>query len=302
LETKDFLDYLLARGCSNNTIKAYAGDLENFATFITEKKLRCTSVTPRIVQEYVNQISLPDPATGAKLSPATVWRRLASISSFYEWLRMQRNGKFHNPVQAIARPRVRRGSPKAIDDRQIQILLQQVTVPRDRAFIALLISSGLRLSELHQLNRDTIRVEKKQLSDGQIRVLGVGSVIGKGGKERIFLVDRPTLETIGTYLRSRRDTVDALFVSNRRQRLSRREIQHIFSKWCRKLNLPSYHVHQCRHSACERLANAGIPSIVLKELMGHASFTTTQGYFRIKRQRLAAEYFAAMELINPSVG
>ena len=300
MNTSDFLDYLLARGCSENTIKAYRGDLDNFETFVKVRQLRCTSVTPKILQDYVNQISLPDPTTGTKLSPATVWRRLASISSFYEWLRMQRNGKLHNPVKAIARPRLRRGTSKAIDDRQIEILLEQVTNARDKAFIFLFITSGLRLSELFQLNRDSIRVEKKQLPDGQFRVLGLATVTGKGNKERLVLVDRPTLEVIGAYLRSRRDDIDALFISNRRQRLSRREMQHIFRKWCRRLSLPDYHIHQLRHSYAERLANAGIRSIVLKELMGHASFNTTQGYFRIKRQRLAAEYFAAMELINPS--
>ncbi len=299
LNTKDFLDYLSARGCSENTLKAYAGDLGNFEQFLKAKQLRCTSVTPKILQQYVHQISQPEPISGKKLSPSTIWRRLASISSFYEWLRLQRNGKLHNPVKAIGRPRLRRGSPQAIDEAQLQTLLAQVSDLRDRAIIALLVGSGLRLSELFQLNRDTITVEQKQLADGQVRVLGIGTVIGKGNKERIFLIDRPTLEVVVQYLRTRSDAYPPLFVSNRRQRLSRREIQHIFKKWCRRLNLPAYKVHQTRHSYAERLANAGIPSIVLKELMGHASFSTTQGYFRIKRPRLTAEYFAAMELLAP---
>jgi site-specific recombinase XerD len=300
MDIKGFLDYLLARGCSSNTLAAYAGDLAQFETFLKERKLRCTSVKPKLVQEYVNLISRPDPAAGTKLAPATVWRRLASLSTFYEWLRIQRDGKQHNPVKAVARPRLRRGSPKAIDETQLGILLEQVTDLSDKAIFSLLVASGLRLSELYQLNRDTITVERKQLPDGQTRVLGVGVVVGKGDKERTFLIDSRTLEIVVQYLRSRRDSCPALFVSNRRQRLSRREIQHIFKKWCRRLNLPDYHVHQTRHSYAQVLASAGIPSIVLKELMGHASFDTTQGYFRIKRQRLATEYFAAMELVNPS--
>jgi integrase/recombinase XerC len=301
MDTKDFMDYLLARGCSENTLKAYAGDLANFERFIRAKKLRCTSVTPKILQEYVREISLPDPGTGEKLAPSTIWRRLASISSFYEWLRMQRNWKLHNPVKAVGRPRLRRGIPKAIDDGQVEVLLSQISDLRDRALIGLFFSSGLRLSEVFQLNRDTIRVEQKKTADGELRILGIGNVIGKGDKERSFLVDKPTLEIISDYLRTRKDGEKALFISNRRRRLSRREMQHIFTKWCAKLNLPNYHLHQTRHSYAERLANAGIPSIVLKELMGHASFSTTQGYFRIKRQRLTSEYFAAMELINPPV-
>lgn len=301
MDTKDFMDYLVARGCSENTLKAYAGDLANFERFVKAKGLRCTSVTPKILQEYVCQIRLPDPATGHELAASTIWRRLACISRFYEWLRMQRNGKLHNPVKAIDRPRFRRGDPKAIDDREIEMLLDQITDLRDKALIALFISTGLRLSEVYQLNRNTIQVEHKKTADGEVRVLGVGSVIGKGDKERLFLVDRLTLESIGAYLRARRDDGEPLFISNRRQRLSRREMQHIFKKWCAKLKLPDYHIHQLRHSYAERLANAGIPSLVLKKLMGHASFSTTQGYFEIKRQRLASEYFAAMELVSPPV-
>ena len=141
----------------------------------------------------------------------------------------------------------------------------------------LFVTSGLRLAELHQLNRDSINVERKEQSDGSIRVLGSGSVIGKGNKERVFLTDFPTLQVLGDYLRTRHDTCNALFISNRRIRLSRREIQYVLERWCKRLALPPFFCHALRHTYATRLANAGLPSITLKDLMGHASFDTTQG-------------------------
>jgi site-specific recombinase XerC len=298
MNVNDFLNYISARGFSPNTIRAYRADLKQFETFLRLRNIRVTAVHPKLIQEYANRLALPS-GDGQAPSAATVWRKLASISSYFEYLRVQSNGKINNPVDGVARPRLRRGVPKGIDEGELQRIISSISNVRDRAVVLLFVSSGLRLAELHQLNRDSITVERKQIPDGSTRVLGMGTVVGKGGKQRMFLLDAAALETLGEYLRTRHDNCAALFTSNRGLRLSCREIQYIFTKACERLGLPRLHIHQLRHSYAERLANAGIPSIVLKELMGHASFSTTQGYFRIKRQKLATEYFAAMELVTP---
>lgn len=286
---EDFLTYLSARNLSPNTIAAYRSDLLQFQEFLRRTGTRITGVTPKLIQSYMNEL------TGKANSARTVWRKLASISSFYQFLRVQSDGRVRNPVSLVLRPKFRRQNPSPIEDRQLAQLLDSITDIRDRALILLFLSSGLRLAELLQLNRDSIQVERKKEADGRERVIGVGTVIGKGNKQRTFLTDVDTLAALAAYLRTRRDSCPALFISNRRDRLSRRETQHILEKWCKRAGLPRFHVHSMRHSYATRLANAGIPAIILKELMGHASFETTQGYFRIKRQRLAAEYFAAME-------
>ncbi|HZQ25295.1 MAG TPA: tyrosine-type recombinase/integrase [Terriglobales bacterium] len=292
---KEFVEYLTARGCSGNTVSAYRTDLQQFEMFLRDHRVRCTAVQPRHIQEFSQY--LIEARGGHPLAPATIWRKLASVSSYYEFIRYRSNGKINNPVPGVPRPRRRRSQPNAIDEAAIQQVLAGISNVRDRAMVCVFLASGLRLAELHGLNRDSISVERKPMPDGSIRVLGVGSVIGKGNKQRLFLVDLGALDVLTQYLRTRHDACPALFISNRGQRISRREIQHIFSMACEHVGLPRHHVHQLRHAYAERLANAGIPAIVLKDLMGHASFNTTQGYFRIKRQRLTSEYFAAMELV-----
>lgn len=294
MNTKEFLDYIAAKGYSTNTVKAYHSDLLDFEAFLQARHVRATAARPQLIQEYVRELG----SRSEKLSPNTIWRRLATLSCYYEFLRVQTDGKVHNPVRAVARPRRRRGDPKGIEDENLEQLLSGVTSVRDKAILTLFVTTGLRLAELHQLNRDSINVERKQQPDGSVRVLGSGTVIGKGNKERVFLTDLPTLQVLSDYLRTRHDSCTALFISNRRIRLSRREIQYILERWCKRLGLPPVACHSLRHTYATRLANAGLPSITLKDLMGHASFDTTQGYFRIKKQKLATDYFAAMELIT----
>jgi integrase/recombinase XerC len=109
-----------------------------------------------------------------------------------------------------------------------------------------------------------------------------------------------TVNCVIEYLKQRGiDDHPALFISGRRKRLSRRSIQDILHRWCMRLQLDHAHVHQLRHTFATRMANAGMSSTVLKDLLGHASFTATQRYFRIRPERLAREYFAAYEYLSP---
>jgi site-specific recombinase XerC len=124
----------------------------------------------------------------------------------------------------------------------------------------------------------------------------VGTVVGKGSKLRTFYVDSSTLPLLAEYLASRSDDNEALFLSERQQRISPRAVQYTLTSWCKKLGLPHLHPHRLRHSFASRLANAHIDHLQLKELMGHSDFNTTLGYFRILEQRTAQGYHAAMEL------
>ena len=114
----------------------------------------------------------------------------------------------------------------------------------------------------------------------------------------MFLVDLATVKLVAQYLASRgSDGVEALFVSQRRKRLSRRAIQERLTTWCRRLGLTAYHAHQLRHSFGTRLLNAGVPLMVLRDLMGHVSLSTTIGYAKIENETMLREYFAAMEIL-----
>jgi site-specific recombinase XerC len=170
---------------------------------------------------------------------------------------------------------------------------------RDRTLFTLFVASGLRISEVHQLNRDSITIESEVDPSGDERICGYGEVVGKGDKRRKFYVDETTLYLFCEYLGTRTDDDPALFLSERRQRLSVRAIQYTLATYCKRLGAPNINVHRLRHTYATRLANANISSMVLKELMGHTSFTTTQRYFKLSDTTLARGYFSAMEQLKP---
>lgn len=295
-----FLADLKARNCSPKTIKDYEGDLRMFEMFLKERHLRVTQVKSQQISEYVEYLGRRhNYRTGeAGMAEASIRRRLASVSCYYEFLRRTSNGKIGNPIRLIPHVRRSRKLPEVVPEQTIEKLLEGIDVLRDKALFALFVASGLRLSELQQLNRDSISVQERVL-DGRRTTLGIGRVVGKGRKERVFLIDLSTLELVSRYLVSRgRDGIDALFISSRGKRMSKRAIEERLHHWCAQLGLSRLRVHALRHAFATRLANAGIPSLVLQELMGHESFTVTQQYFRLDESRLSQEYFAAMELVG----
>lgn len=300
MEINEFMIHLSTRTQSQETLRAYKSDLEKFEAYLREKGLRANQVTALTIDGFLKYLSSqPTRKDGTVLSAASVGRRLSVLSSFYDFLQVRSNGKIKNPVHLVKRPKIDNVEFRALDDEAADKLIQEVTDLRDRALLALFISAGLRLAELWQLDKDTIKRKTQNLPNGNVRVLGYGEVVGKGNKRRLFLIDEACLNTLKLYLQDRGpDQYPALFLSSRNKRLSARSIQDILSRWCKRLGLSHAHVHQLRHTFATRMANAGMPSIVLKDLMGHKSFTTTQCYFRIRPERLAREYFGAMEFLR----
>lgn len=297
---KAFLSHLRSRRCSQETLKAYEIDLRLFETFLKEKKLRVTQVRSKTIDDFVEWLARRhNHKTGQEgLADASIRRRLGAVSSFYKFLRGSSNGKIGNPVRVLRRARRSKRLPEEVPEEAIERLLDGIDVERDRALFALFLATGLRLSELWQLDRDSIHV-KKHKQDGEEAWLGVGRVIGKGRKERTFLVDLPTLKLVASYLVSRgQDGIEALFASGRGQRMSKRAIQEQLHYWCDRLGLSRFRIHALRHAFATRLANAAVPALVLQELLGHESFETTMQYFRLNEARVSREYFAAMEMVS----
>jgi site-specific recombinase XerD len=233
------------------------------------------------------------------LSRATIGRRLVTIRQFFAFLKATTNPKLRDPTYGFKIGNLNNDSCKAVDESTISELLAGITTVRDKVLISLFLSSGLRLSELQQLNRDSIEVEQVD-ENGETRTLGTGEVIGKRKKKRRFYIDAETVEDLVGYLVARKDDVPALFISERKQRISKRAIQDCVSTWCRKLGIDPMHPHQFRHQACTRLANAGIDTMVLKTLMGHQDLRTTTRYFTLYDQTVARQYHAAMEVMHPA--
>jgi len=289
-----FLLHLGNRGYSLGTITSYRCELQMFESFLQEQQLQVNQIKPLHIEKYLRW---RDPKIKAK--PASTRRRLAALSSFYDFLAVMANGYIRNPVRPLRRARTQPPNPKPLTDEQLAVLAEGVTDPRDAAIIGLLLSSGLRLSELCSLDRDSIQVGPI-IAHNAGKVIGIGRVVGKGNVEREFLVDLKTLQLVHRYLKERpADGPVALFLSNRNKRIDQRTVQHMLRAWCKKLNLPMLHPHTMRTTFASRLNLVGVPIMEISKLLGHASLDTTHLYVKPDMRRIRTEYFAAHEKLNP---
>jgi site-specific recombinase XerD len=300
VKIKAFIESLSTQTSSKETLRAYRQDIQRFAEFLASKGLRTNQVKPSTIADYVNYLgeNLGRTSTGT-LSPATIARRLAVISRYYDWLRDNSDSPVNNPVARVRRPKVQNDAPKAVNESALTSLVKCITDVRDRAIILLFLYSGLRLSELVQLNKDSITLRKRKANDGSVEFYGSGEVIGKRRKRRQFIVGPTAMQALGAYIAAHRtiDDLKPLFLSSRKTRLSCRAMQQILDKWCRRAGVDHIHVHQLRHCFATRNVNAGMSSTILQQLMGHSNLTTTQRYFHVREERLMREYHAAMEFV-----
>ena len=231
---------------------------------------RLGQVTHSVIDKYIAYMrEVDNPRFGRTgLSDSTISRRLAAVSSYFDYVRATSNPKLRNPLDDLVQRWKYNNEPKPVDDLTAEKLLDGITVERDRVLIGLFLATGLRVSEMHSLDRDTIKFELEVDESGHERVTGVGQVLGKGRKRRRFYVDEETLELYAQYLSSRTDQNSALFLSERKQRMSVAAIQYTLRVWCQRLGIPHINVHRLRHSFATSMANANINSMVLKRPHG----------------------------------
>ena len=309
MDHEAFLQFLeTQRRCSAQTIRAYRNDLKLFDSFLRERSVRTIRrLDHSVINDFINTMrERSNPRFGRiGLSDASIARRLAAVSSYIEFLRATEDSNLRNPIKSLSRRWNKDRRPKPVDELTLELLITGMTNLRDRTLFTFLLASGLRVSEVQQLNRDSVQIEADELGPddelyrpGQDHITGSGEVIGKGNKRRAFFVDEDTLTLYSEYLATRSDTHPALFLSERKTRMSVRAIQHTLATWCERLGAPHINVHRLRHSFATRLANANVSSMVLMKLMGHANPSTTMGYFKLSDTTLARGYFSAMDQLR----
>ena len=293
MKLEPFISYMHSRGYAAGTITSYTCELQQFRQFLRDQRLRLNQVQPLAIERYLRW---RDP--GATSAPSSTRRRLAVLSSFFDFVAVMSNGRIRNPTLPLRRPRRQPPRPSPLDDAAIEKMRSGLKTPRDRAIFALLLNSGLRVSELCSLDRDSIRVEHPASGEGG-RVIGVGRVVGKGNREREFLADLETLRLIHEYLAARgEDGNPALFLSSQTQRINKRTVQHLVRAWSRASGLPPVHPHQLRATFATRLGAVGVPALEVSQLLGHRQIDTTLAYLKPDMRRIRAEFFAAHELLN----
>ncbi len=287
----DFLRYAAAeRRLSPHTVDAYRRDLEGFEAFQSlhagTVDWQWADVDRASIRAYLGSLQ----AAGRKRT--TISRRLSSVRSFYRFL--HRIGKVEsNPARLIRSPRSGRELPGYLTQPQAEDLFALLAAhcddtdsdplaARNRAIVELLYSSGLRLAEAQQLS-----VRDLDTAQGVVRVMG------KGNKERIVPVGKAAIEAIRTYLAltGGRSIADPLFLSRNGGRLSRRQMQRAVSALLESVARgEGLSVHALRHTFATHMLDAGADLLAVKELLGHASLSTTRLYTHTSRERLARTY------------
>jgi len=261
-----FLDYTATiLNKSPNTIKEYNYDLNNFLKFIlyhfkltNEKDIKNINIHDMTI-ETIKKITLDDIhaylfylKNNYQSKAATRARKVASIRVFFNYLTSKTNLLEKNPAQNLETPKQDKRIPKylSLDDSkkllEIAMSDDDRNKERDYAIITLFLNCGMRLSELVGINISDINFKDEKLN-----------VIGKGNKERTIYLNKACINAINSYMKVRpRDAVktdsrDALFLSERRERISNRTVQYIVKQELKKAGLDTnkYSVHKLRHTA-----------------------------------------------------
>lgn len=262
------------RRLSSNTLKAYRIDLHQFSEFVED-------VWPDkdMLNSYIKHLN-------KKFAPRSVKRKLASVRAFYHTLTS--NGMLEE--SPFDRLNIRIQSPKqlprVIPNQIVHDLLQSAydshtpdhrDILRDIVVLELLFSTGLRVSELCALTRDTFLLE-----DNELRLL----VRGKGNRERILQITTPELvRLVKAYCSEFQEEIQqcgSILLNRRRRPLSAQSVRRIIQKYLKQIGV-TYHItpHMFRHTFATALLEAGMDIRYIQSLLGHSSISTTQIYTHV---------------------
>lgn len=285
----DFLEYLeLERNASQKTIQNYDHYLKRFLDFSGD--IDPQKIDLNLIRKYRLYLSRwTDPKTKESLKRVTQNYFMIALRAFLRYLARQ-------DIQTLSPEKIELGeteaSPvKVLDETALKQLLQAPDVSdksglRDRSLLETLFSTGLRVSELASLNRNTVNLGRKEFS-----------VVGKGSKERIVFLSDSAVEWLERYLKARRDTFNPLFIrfqgsvnpadNGEAMRLTPRSIQRIVEKYVKGCGLPVKATpHTLRHSFATDLLINGADIRSVQEMLGHSNISTTQIYTHITNKHL----------------
>ena len=286
LALKDTIDrfhaHLVATGKSPHTIKAYGRDLRLFGEWFAQtngRTLSPESITPIDVRQYRAYL-----LTVKNHKPATVNRKLASLSAFCEWAR-EAELIPANPTQGISLVEEVRPAPKWLDKKQQYALLRAVQEKgkkRDIALITLMINTGLRVSEVSNLQVSDVVITPRK---GSVTVRG-----GKGEKFRSVPLNVDARTAIQAYLEEwPAENGDRLFLGQRGGQLQPSGIYYLIKRYAHDARLEDVTPHTLRHTFGKNLVDAGVPLDRVAQLLGHESVDTTRIYTTPSEQDLQRE-------------
>lgn len=289
---KRFLLFMRAeRSASAHTLRAYEKDLQDFRAFCRRSPLDVSTFRKSrlLVREYWQHLS------EQKLKSATVARKLASLSSFFNFM-VRENEAEVNPFDYLPPQKREKTLPGFMTEKEVSDLLASLErsrhrlSARDRALIEILYSCGLRIQEAVSLNAEDI-----DFWNDLVRVFG------KGGKERLVPVGKPALSAVRNYLKEKQKAARSaspppgpLFLNARGKPITARGARKAIGRVVRQMAFSkNVHPHTFRHSFATHLLNRGCDLRTVQEMLGHKSLATTQRYTHTTVEHLKKAYEGA---------
>jgi len=279
----EYLEYLeIERNRAQKTLENYGRYLERFVQFAKSDSL--SAISEDSIRQYRLHLNRMRDRDGQPLKKVTQNYHIIALRNFLKYLAKRQ-------ITSVAAERVELGKQ---EDRQVSFLEQDelvrlVSAPtgtelpslRDKALLQMLFSTGMRVSEICSMNRDSVGLERGEVS-----------VRGKGGKIRPVFLSNEARDILATYVSKRPDVDDALFIRIPKNgkfnkaddlRLTPRSIQRIVKKYSIKAGIVSKHVspHTLRHSYATDLLRNGADIRSVQAMLGHSSVTTTQIYTHV---------------------
>lgn len=294
---RDFLNYIsIVKNLGERTTLAYYTDLRCFLRYLKIKngladessKWEEISISD-VPFELVKAVDLYSAYTylrwlAAKRnnSAATRARKTTALREFYRYLTKKSHLLEKDPLEQLEMPAKKEKLPKFLtleESKRLLTGIESSSAERDFCIMVLFLNCGLRLSELCGLNIGDINFDNKSMR-----------VLGKGNKERIVYLNDACLDSIRRYLEVRPESqTNALFLSNRKTRLSRRRVQELTEKYVNAAGLGNRGIstHKLRHTAATLMyQHGGCDALIIKDILGHKSIATTEIYTHLANENI----------------
>ncbi|MCX7833443.1 MAG: site-specific tyrosine recombinase XerD [Ignavibacteria bacterium] len=276
------------KNLSENSINSYCFDINKLFSYLRdEKKISLVSqIDEQVILSFLNFIQSGENKEENILSEKSISRYISSFRNFFKFLESEQLID-HNPTENIESPKISRKLPEVLTYVEVELLLSKPDVStktglRDKAILEIMYSSGLRVSEVINLELGNINFEESFLN-----------IFGKGRKERIIPIGKIAHKWLGKYLLESRPFLanskskSFVFLNARGFQMTRMAIWLIVDKYAKLANIKKkVHPHTLRHSFATHLLEGGADIRVIQELLGHSDISTTQIYTHITKDYL----------------
>lgn len=271
-ENKNVIDSFISskqiEGCSERTIKYYKEIIEKFVNSF-DKSIK--QISTNEIRNYLSNYK-----DNSSCGPTTIDNIRRVLSSFFSWLEDE-DYIIKSPVRRIHKIKTAVVVKEVLTDENLERLRDECENIRDLSLIELLISTGMRVGELVNLNISSLNFEDRSCI-----------VLGKGNKEREVYFDAKTKLHLKEYISKRNDSNDALFVSMREphQRLSISGIELIIRTLGINSNINKVHPHKFRRTLATMAIDKGMPVEQVQKLLGHVKIETTMNYALVNQSNV----------------